>query len=201
MATPSLRVRQGLHIEALSLGWMVIEAAIGIGAGIAAHALALQAFGVDSVIECVSGGVLLWRLGVEVYGASPRRIAAAERRAAKIVGWALLVLAGYVSVIATLSLFAHGGAQPSRIGMGLAAASALVMPYLAHKKKIIGAQIGSLALAADGACSMVCAYMAWIVLIGLVLTTLAGWWWINPVSGLALVYFIAREGLEAVANG
>ena len=198
MTIPSLAVRQGLRIEAFSLGWMVVEAAIGIGVGVSAHALALQAFGVDSIIELVSGGVLVWRLFVEARGASEQRIAAAERRASGIVGWALLALAGYIVAMAVIALVTQGGAQPARLGLGLAAVSALIMPILARRKQTIGSQIGSAALAADGACSMVCAYMAWTVLMGLGLTALLGWWWLNPVAGLAVVYFIVKEGLEAV---
>ncbi len=177
---------------------MVVEGAIGIGAGIAAHALALQAFGLDSVIELVSGGILYWRLQVEIRGAAPSRVAAAEHRASGVVGWALLALAAYVVVMAAIALATHGGARPSAVGLGLAAAAALLMPWLAHRKQVLGAQIGSAALAADGACSMVCAYMAWTVLIGLGLTMLLGWWWLNPVAGLALVYFIVQEGREAI---
>ncbi len=198
MTIPSLAVRQGLCIEAFSLGWMVVEAAIGIGVGVATHALALQAFGVDSIIELVSGCILVWRLFVEARGASPQRITAAERRASGIVGWALLALAGYIVVMAVIALVKQGGAQPTLLGLGLAAASALIMPILARRKQTIGSQIGSAALAADGACSMVCAYMAWTVLMGLGLTALLGWWWLNPVAGLAVVYFIVKEGLEAV---
>lgn len=198
METSLLAVRRGLRIETLSLGWMIVEAVIGIGAGIAAHALALQAFGVDSVIELVSGGVLYWRLQVEVRGASLSRIAAAERRATTVVGWALLALAAYIVVMAGVALRTHGGSRQTGLGLGLAAASAFIMPWLARRKQTIGGQICSVALAADGACSMVCAYMAWTVLVGLGLTMLLGWWWLNPAAGLALVYFIAKEGLEAV---
>lgn len=198
MAMPSAAVRQGLRIEVISLGWMVAEGAIGIGVGIATHALALQAFGLDSVIELVSGAVLYWRLQVEVRGAAPSRVAAAEHRASGLVGWALLALAAYVVVMAAMALATHGGARPSAVGLGLAAAAALLMPWLAHRKEALGAQIDSAALAADGACNMVCAYMAWTVLIGLGLTMLLGWWWLNPVAGLAIVYFIVQEGREAV---
>lgn len=177
---------------------MVVEAGIGIGVGLAAHALALQAFGVDSVIELVSGGILFWRLLVEARGAAPTRVAAAERRASGVVGWSLLALSAYIAVMAAIALATHGGARPNALGLGLAAASAVIMPILARRKRAIGTKIGSEALAADGACSMVCAYMAWTVLMGLGLTALLGWWWLNPAAGLAVVYFIVKEGLEAV---
>lgn len=191
-------MRRGLRIEFLSLGWMGIEAAVGIGAGIAAHALALQAFGVDSVIELVSGGILIWRLRVEVNGAVPERVAAAERRANGMVGWLLVALSAYIMVMAGLALVGHNGGGPTDLGLGLAVAAAVVMPILARSKRIIGEQIGSAALVADGSCNMVCAYLAWAVLVGLLLKTTLGWWWLNPAAGLAVVYFILREGLEAI---
>lgn len=191
-------VRQGLRIEALSLTWMMVEAAVALAVGISAHSLALQAFGVDSVIELVSGGILFWRLGIEAHGASPHHIAIAERRSSLVVGWALLVLAAYVVIMAIIALVTHGGAQPTKLGLAIAGASALIMPYLARRKRTIGTQIGSTALVADGACSMVCAYMSLTVLVGLGLTALFGWWWLNPIAALAVIYFVVREGLEAI---
>lgn len=72
------------------------------------------------------------------------------------------------------------------------------MPYFARVKWRIGSQIGSRALKADGSCSLVCAYMAWTLLLGLAAVMILGWWWLNPLAGLALVYFIASEGWEAL---
>lgn len=191
-------VRKGINIEIVSIIWMVIEAAVAIGAGIAAHSLALTAFGADSIIELVAGGILLWRLYVEASGASLAKVKQAEKRASWVVGVALIALAVYIVVMAGYDLWTRTGSETSMLGLALAIASGIIMPYLSRAKKIIGTQIGSKALRADGSCSIVCAYMAWTLIVGLVLTALVGWWWLNALAGLALVYFIIKEGIEAI---
>lgn len=99
--------------------------------------------------------------------------------------------------MAASALVTHGGARTTKLGLAITGASALIMPYLARRKRTIGTQIGSTALVADGACSMVCAYMSLTVLVGLGLTALFGWW-LNPVAALAVIYFVVREGLKAI---
>lgn len=194
----AIQVRKGITIEVVSILWMMIEAAVAIGAGITAHSLALTAFGADSVIELVAGGVLLWRLYVEASGASLARVQQAERTASWVVGSALLLLALYIAAAAVRELWVHSGADTSVLGIALSVASGLLMPVVARAKKRIGSEIGSKALRADGSCSMVCAYMAWTVLAGVTLTALFGWWWVDGLSALALLYFVVKEGWEAI---
>lgn len=193
-----LSVRRGVRIEAVSNLWMVIEAGVAISAGVAAHSLALTAFGADSVIELVTGGVLLWRLILEARGAHSAQVERAETRSSWVVGIALLALAVYIVVASVVKLVTHQGAETSYLGLGLAVASGMVMPYLSRAKKRIGSDIGSPALRSDGSCSMVCAYMSWILIAGVALTALLGWWWIDAMAALALVYYVAKEGWEAV---
>lgn len=200
MATPvySVSVRRGINIERISIIWMVIEAAVAIGAGVMARSLALTAFGADSVIELVAGGVLLWRLVIESRGASLPQVKRAEAISSWVVGVALLMLAVYIVVASIVKLMSHQGADPSYLGLGLAIASGIIMPYLSRAKKRIGSEIGSKALRADGSCSMVCAYMSWILFAGVILTALLGWWWIDSLAALALVYYVVKEGWEAI---
>ena len=193
-------VRRGIAVEWVSIGWMVVEGTVAIGAGLAASSLVLTAFGVDSVIELVAGAVLLWRLAVEAPGAPLAQVEQAERRASGVVGAALLALALYVVVMAGYDVWTRTGSGTSLPGLALAVASGMVMPYLARAKKRVGTQIGSPALRADGSCSMVCAYMAWTVVAGLVVQMAFGWWWLNAVAGLALAYFITTEGLESLGE-
>lgn len=200
MVANGVTVRKGVQIEILSILWMIVEAAVAIGAGLAAHSLALVAFGADSVIELIAGGVLLWRLNVEVGGASLGRVQQAERIASWVVGAALLLLALYILVAAAHELWMRSGSETSGLGIALAIASGLIMPVLARAKKRIGSEIGSKALRADGSCSMVCAYMAWTVLGGAAFTALFGWWWADGVSALALLYFVIKEGWEAIQS-
>jgi divalent metal cation (Fe/Co/Zn/Cd) transporter len=193
-----MQVKKGINIEIVSIFWMTVEAAVAIGAGIVAHSLALTAFGADSIIELVAGGILLWRLYVESNGASIERVEQAEKRASWVVGVSLLALAIYIVVMAGYDLWTRSGSETSMLGLALAVASGIIMPYLSRAKKKIGTQIGSKALGADGSCSIVCAYMAWTLIVGLVLTAFLGWWWLNALAGLALVYFIVKEGIEAI---
>ncbi|WAH37200.1 cation diffusion facilitator family transporter [Alicyclobacillus dauci] len=198
MGTRAAFVKKGINIELVSIIWMVIEAAVAIGSGIIAHSLSLVAFGVDSIIELVAGAVLLWRLIIEARDASVARVKWAEKTSSWVVGIALLLLTVYIVVTSIDKLVTHQGAETSFLGIGLAIASGVIMPYLSRTKKRIGSEIGSKALRADGSCSMVCAYMAWIVLAGVILTALFGWWWIDSVASLALVYYVVKEGWEAV---
>ncbi|KRW90762.1 cation diffusion facilitator family transporter [Alicyclobacillus tolerans] len=198
MSTHIGSVKKGVSIELMSIIWMIVEAGMAIGAGLLAHSLALVAFGVDSIIELIAGAVLLWRLTIEANGASLERVKRAERISSWVVGIALLLLALYIVIASVDKLWTHQGAESSYLGIGLAIASGVIMPYLSRAKKRIGSEIGSKALRADGSCSIVCAYMAWTVLAGVVLTALLGWWWIDSIAALALVYFVVKEGWEAI---
>lgn len=196
-------VKKGIYIEVVSIIWMIIEAGVAIGAGLSAHSLSLVAFGGDSIIELIAGVVLLWRLQIEVRGASLERVEGAERTAAWVVGVALLLLAVYLVVAAIWKLWTHQGAESSLMGIGLAVVSTVLMLYLSRAKKRIGGEIGSNALKADGSCSIVCAYMAITVLVGSVFTAVFGWWWIDSIISFGLTYFVVKEGIEAIqdANG
>lgn len=191
-------LKKGITVEGLSILWMIVEAGVAIGSGLMAHSLALVAFGADSIIELVAGAVLLWRLMIEAGGAGTGRVERAETFSSWVVGIALLLLSLYIFIASVDKLWTHQGAESSYLGIALAIASGIIMPYLSRAKKRIGSEIGSKALKADGSCSMVCAYMAWTVLIGVVFTALFGWWWIDSIAALALVYFVVQEGWEAV---
>ncbi len=196
--TRGSQLAQGILIEWVSAVWMVIEAVAAVVAGVMAHSVALVAFGADSVIELVAGGALLFRLYVEANRGSSERVEKAERSASWIVGIALLALAAYIVVSSVVSLFMKSRPEANALGIGIAAASSILMPFLAETKKRIGRRIGSKALVSDGACSWVCAYMSWILLAGVAATALLGWWWADSVAALGFVWFVTREGLEAV---
>lgn len=146
----------------------------------------------------ITGAVLLWRLTIEANWASIVRVKRAEKASSWVVGVALLLLAVYIVIASVDKLWTHTGAETSYLGIGLAIASGIIMPFLSRAKKHIGSEIGSKALRADGSCSIVCAYMAWTVLVGGVVTALFGWWWADSIVALALVYFVVKEGWEAI---
>jgi divalent metal cation (Fe/Co/Zn/Cd) transporter len=191
-------LRGGIAIEWWSIGWMLVEAAVSLGAGIAAGSVALVAFGADSLIELVSAGVLLRRLRVEQLGGCASEVQAAERRASGLVGALLFLLAAWVVGSVLRDLLMHARTESSPVGLAMAAASTLVMPWIVATKRRVGASIGSAALRADAACGVTCAYMAGTLLAGLALRAVFGWWWVDPLAALGIVYFVVREGREAV---
>src|SRR5947209_7313069 len=197
-------VRAGVQIEVITVAWMILEAVVAIGAGILARSVLLTAFGLDSVIELVTGGALLWRLITEARRGSLERVERAENRAAWVTGIGLVLLCLYIVATAVLSFISGSKAEGSVVGIGLALAALTVMPWLVWRKRDIAGRIDSSALRADAACSLTCAYMAAALLIGVVFTTLFGWWWADGIAALALLYWIvpeAREVLEAARSG
>lgn len=191
-------VRLGIWIELATIAWMVVEAAVALMAGFSARSVSLEGFGLDSVIELIAGGILLWRLDVERRGADLEQVERAERRAAWVTAYSLFALALYLFLDSALTLFTRTRSAISWWGLGLAVAAALVMPLLWQGKLRVAERIGSKALKADAACSVTCAYMAVTLLLGLLLNRLFGWWWADPLAGLALIYFLVREGREAL---
>jgi len=192
-------IRAGIRVEWLTIFWMVIEALVSVGAGLAAGSIALLAFGLDSVLELVSAGVLMWRLRIESLGVvPPNRIEQAERQASRVVGWSLLTLAAYVVIHSGYDLWTRAASESSPVGIGLAASALLVMPALIRTKLGVASAINSPALKGDAACGVVCVYMAATLLVGLVLRAWLGWWWADPLAALGIVYFIVREGREAL---
>jgi len=185
-------VRQGRLLEYFTVGWNLIEAAVAVGAGLFAGSIALIGFGIDSLIETSSGAILLWRLQEGEEGEKR------ERRALKLVGVSLLALAAYVAIDATKGLILKDHPEESLIGIILAAVSLAVMPLLAWAKRRVAARLNSRALVADSHQTDICAYLSAILLVGLGLNAILGWWWADPVAALAMLPIIVKEGLEAL---
>jgi len=200
MEAPARRaaVMIGVRLEAVTVAWMLVEAVLAIGAGIAARSILLTAFGLDSVIELISGGVLLWRLSSESRGSSTERVEGIEQRATQISAVLLVLLCTYVVVVGLAGLITRLQPEGSALGLGVSAAAMLVMPVLAWRKRRANLVIDSSALRADIAESITCAYMAAATLVGVGLNLLTGWWWAEYVAALALLFFIVREAAEAV---
>jgi divalent metal cation (Fe/Co/Zn/Cd) transporter len=190
-----LQVERGIRLEYLTLAWNILEGVVAITAGILAGSVALVGFGIDSAIETSSGAVLLWRLRAERQGRSVGEI---ENKALKLVGISFLSLAAYVTYEAVSTLVSREQPHTSIAGIVLAALSLAVMPLLARAKGRTAAHLNSAALRADSKQSSLCAYLSAIVLIGLLLNALLGWWWADPVAALAMVPIIGNEGREAL---
>jgi divalent metal cation (Fe/Co/Zn/Cd) transporter len=176
---------------------MLIEAGVALSVGFATRSISLQGFGLDSIVELIAGGILLWRLLVEQRGGSTERIETAERRGAFVTAISLFALAVYIVGDSAFALVTRTQPEASWWGVSLALAAAIIMPLLWQGKLRVAKQIGSAALKADAACSVTCAYMSLTLLAGLLLNRLFGWWWADPLAALALVYFLVQEGREA----
>ncbi len=185
-------IRAGRKIEYLSVGWTSLEGVIGIIAGLLAGSVALIGFGVDSVIEVASSVVLLWRLSDHPH-ADER-----EKLAHRFVGFCFLALAIYISFDAVHDLIAGEPPRATYFGIVYAGACFIVMPLLARAKRRAAAKLNSDALHADSHQSDICAYLSVILLVGLALNALFGWWWADPVAALCMLPIIIKEGISGL---
>lgn len=189
-------IRDAFRLEWMTIGWMSVEAVVAIASGIAAGSLILTAFGLDSVIELASAGVLMWRLSVELrHGQAFSEDA--ERTATRIAGGLLFALAAYVTVAALWSLWTRQGEEFSWPGFIVALAAIPSMRYLAHRKIVIAEKLGSRALRADAMEAVTCGWLSFVVVISLAAQWAFGAWWIDGVGSLAIVWLLVREGREA----
>jgi divalent metal cation (Fe/Co/Zn/Cd) transporter len=184
-----------LNLEYFTVAWNLLEAAVALVCGLVAGSIALIGFGLDSLIEVSSGGVLLWRLHADHDEERRERV---ERSALKLVGLSLLLLAAYVAGDSVISLVRREAPERSLPGIVLAIASLIAMPLLARAKRRVASALGSSALQADSRQTDICAYLSAILLLGLLLNASFGWWWADPVAGLVMVPLIAYEGSEAL---
>lgn len=185
-------IRTARRLEYATLGWNSIEASVSIAFGILAGSVALIGFGVDAFIEGLSGAILLWRLRAGEIGESR------EKFALWLVGWSFLVLAAYVLFDAGESLWEREQPDASTVGIVIATLSLIVMPLLSRAKRRVAERMNSRALAADSKQTQLCAYLSAILLAGLALNYLFGWWWSDPLAALIMVPIISREGIEAL---
>ena len=188
-------IRRGRYLEYFTIGYNSLEGLIAVAAGILAGSIALVGFGFDSLIEVTSGVVLLWRLHADVDEARRERVEAISLR---LVGVCFIALALYVIHHSVESLWHGEVPDQSRIGIILAAVSLIVMPLLVRAKRRVARAINSGALMADSKQTELCTYLSAILLGGLLLNALLGWWWADPVAALIMVPIIAKEGMEAL---
>jgi divalent metal cation (Fe/Co/Zn/Cd) transporter len=176
----------------VGLGWHVVEAAVAIGAGVAASSVALVGFGADSLIEAFAGIVILWLVAGGRASSSP-----AERRAQRLVAASFVVLAAYIGVESIRDL--AGGHHPdaSWVGIGLSVVTLLTMPPLAAAKRRVGEQLHSSAMASESRQTLLCAYLSAGLLAGLLANAALGWWWADPVVALGIGGVALREARDA----
>jgi len=186
-AVLSRRVR---WLVAATISYNVIEAIVAISAGTVAGSTALIGFGLDSVIEVASAAAVAWQFS----GPDPE---ARERIALRIIAMSFFALAGYVTVEAVRTLLGADAAGTSTVGIALAAVSLLVMPLLSFAQRRAGRELGSASAVADSKQTLLCTYLSGVLLAGLLLNSLFGWAWADPVAALVIAVVAVREGREA----
>jgi divalent metal cation (Fe/Co/Zn/Cd) transporter len=191
----SAAVARGQRLEYLTIAWNGFEAAVALISGVIAGSVALIGFGLDSVIETTSAVVLLWRLRSDRETQQRER---SELLARRLVSVCFLLLAAYVTMESVHALWTRERAARSVAGILIAVAAVIVMPLLARAKRRVAVELGSRAMHSDSRQADFCAYLSAILLGGLLLNTLFGWWWADPVAALVMVPIIAREGVQGL---
>ena len=177
-------------IVAATITYNVIEGVVAITAGTIASSAALVGFGLDSVVEVVSAGAIAWQFAGSDHQAR-------ERRALRVVALSFFALAAYVAVDSIRALTGSVPADHSSIGIGLAAVSLVLMPFLSWAERRTGRELGSLSVVANSKQTLLCTYLSAVLLVGLVLNSTLGWSWADPIAALVIAAVAAREGLEA----
>ena len=186
---PSGYQKRAVRLAWATIAWNVVEAVVAIAAGTAASSIALIGFGLDSTVEVMSAVVIVWQFR----GLAEDR----ERRALKLIAMSFFGLAAYVGVQAIVDLLRRSEPESSAVGIGLAIVSMVVMPVLARAKRRNGNAMGSATVLADSNQTKLCAYLSAILLAGLILNAIAGWWWADPIAALAIAGLAVNEGREA----
>ena len=162
-----------------TITYNVIEAIVAITAGTLAGSTALIGFGLDSVVEVSSAAIVAWQF-------SARDPETRERTALRVIAWSFFALAAYVSVESLRALLGSAEADHSTIGIVLASVSLLVMPFLSYAQRRTGRELGSATAVADSKQTLLCTYLSAVLLVGLVLNSLFGWSWADPIAGLVI---------------
>jgi divalent metal cation (Fe/Co/Zn/Cd) transporter len=177
-------------LVAATIAYNVIEGAIAITAGTVAGSTALVGFGLDSMIEVSSAAVIAWQFSA----VDPED---RERTALRVIAFSFLALAAFVTVESARSLINRHEADTSTVGILLAAVSLLVMPFLSYAQRRTGRELGSASAVADSKQTLLCTYLSAVLLVGLSLNAVFGWWWADPIAGLVIAAVALKEGREA----
>jgi divalent metal cation (Fe/Co/Zn/Cd) transporter len=196
MSMPSRSVRREVlsrrirWLVAATITYNVIEAVVALAAGTRASSSALIGFGLDSVVEISSAAAVAWQFSA----ADPET---REKAALRFIAFSFFALAAYITVDAVLSLTGIRQAQPSVVGIMLASASLVIMPVLSFAQRRAGRELGSVSAVADSKQTLLCTYLSAILLLGLLLNSLLGWSWADPIAALGIAAIAVREGIDA----
>jgi divalent metal cation (Fe/Co/Zn/Cd) transporter len=190
--------RRALRLSYLTVAWNAVECAVSVTAGAMAGSAALVGFGLDSLVESLSGGVMIWRFRRR---GDPHAAERRDRRATRLVGWTLVVLGAYVLLDASGALVRAEKPERTVAGLVITTLSLIAMPLLYLAKRRTAARLASRSLAADSTQTLACAWLSAGVLTGLLLNRYAGWWWADGVIAIAIALWLFNEGREALKEG
>jgi divalent metal cation (Fe/Co/Zn/Cd) transporter len=193
----STHLARALRLEYLTVGWNVVEGVVAVTAAVFAGSVALLGFGIDSFVEMASGLILVWRLRAESRHMDGAAVARLDRQARRLVAASLFALAAWVAADAVHTLWTQDRPSPTLVGIALTLVSMAVMRWLARAKRSAARTLHSHALESDAAQTSICFWLSVIVLIGIGLNRLFGWWWADPVAALGMTGFLVREGRQA----
>lgn len=182
--------RRAQLLAGASVGYNAIEAVIAITAGLIAGSVALIGFGLDSIVEVSSGLIILWQFRHPLPESR-------ERTALRLMAMSFFALAAYVAFESLRALATGHEPDPSPVGIALAAASLVIMPFLSWAQRRTGKALGSNAVVADSTQTLLCTYLSAVLLLGLLLNATLGWSWADPIAGLIIAAVAVKEGREA----
>jgi divalent metal cation (Fe/Co/Zn/Cd) transporter len=189
-------LHRGLRLEYLSLGWNAIAGTGAVLTGLTTASVALLGFGLDVAIDSLASSILVWRFLQETRGkAQSERV---EQQATRGVGLTLLAAGLYIAAHAAHSLLTHAASGTSAVGVSIAVLSVCILPPLAYAKIRLASHLRSAALRGDGILTAVGAFLAAITLLGLLVNTLLGWWWTDPLAALLITGVLLREGWQSL---
>jgi len=182
--------RRAQVLAGASVTYNAVEALVAVTAGILAGSVALVGFGLDSVVEVSSGLIILWQFRHQLPESR-------EQHALRLMALSFFALAAYVTVESVRALLSGSEADPSPVGIGLAIASLLVMPFLSWAQRRTGRALGSHAVVADSTQTLLCTYLSAVLLVGLILNATLGWTWADAIAGLIIAAVAVKEGRQA----
>lgn len=187
--------KRALLLSIGTVGYNLVEGVVSVVVGIATNSSALLGFGLDSFIESLSGSVMIWRFGKKRSDEDEERV---EQVAQKLVAYTFFILGAYVLFDASKQLLTHQEPEKSLFGIVIALLSLLIMPALTLAKYRTGKQLKSKSLIADSKQTLACVIMSVTLLLGVGLNYLFGFWWADPLAGIAIAILLFYEGKEAL---
>lgn len=188
-------VKTTLLLSYFSVIYNIIEGLVCLWVGSATGTISLIGFGLDSFIESLSAGVLIWRFR-ESDIIKQSHHDPIEAKAIKLISYTFFVLGSYVLFESLRKLYFHEYPEQNLVGMAVALVSIIIMLILYQKKTEVGRENHIRSLVADSKQTLACIWMSVTLLISIGVYNLLGIWWMDAVGGLVISGLLFREGFN-----